>query len=236
MKEGEAAGRAYVSPLRDRQARETRRLIVRTAARLFAERGYVATSITDIAREAGVGRATVSAAVGTKPVLLKQAFDTTIAGDDDPLPMTERAPARAIGAQSTGAGVLEAYADHAVAIWARVAALAEAVRGAAGADPDARAQWEESQQQRHRAARLLVDDLLAVDRLRPGLDPDAAADEVWVLNDATLYHALVHQRGWSRERYRTWLARSLRDRLLGPGNGPDPASADPGSEGRPSCV
>jgi hypothetical protein len=54
--------------------------------------------------------------------------------------------------------------------------------------------------------------------LRPGLDAAAAADEVWVLNDATLYHALVHQRGWSRERYRTWLGRALRERLLGEGS------------------
>ena len=222
MNAGEAAGRAYTSPLRERQARETRCLILRAAARLFAEHGYVATSITDIAREAGVGRATVSAAVGAKAVLLEQAFDTAIAGDDEPVPMTDRAPARAISEQTTGAGVLEAYADHATAICARVAGLAEAVRGAAGADPDAHALWEASQEQRHHAARMLVGTLVAVDHLRPGLDAATAADEVWVLNDATLYHALVHQRGWSRERYRDWLGRTLRERLLGPG-----------SEGRP---
>jgi hypothetical protein len=42
-----------------------------------------------------------------------------------------------------------------------------------------------------------------------------AADEVWVLNDPTLYRGLVHRQGWSRERYRTWLGRCLRERLLG---------------------
>jgi len=59
-----AARKRYESPLRRAQARSTRLLVLEAARRLFAERGYVATSVDEIARAAGVGRATVFASVG----------------------------------------------------------------------------------------------------------------------------------------------------------------------------
>ena len=51
---------------RDRQAAETRQEILDTAARLFAERGFAATSIKDIAAEAGVAVQTIYSSVGSK--------------------------------------------------------------------------------------------------------------------------------------------------------------------------
>lgn len=215
MNHPEATKRAYVSPLRAQQAQATRWAVLRAAGRLFAEQGYVGTSIADIAAAAGVSRATVTAAVGSKPVLLSQAYDTTIAGDDDPTPIPERATTRSFRTQPDPASVLEAYVEHAAAISARVAGLAEAVRGAAGADPDARALWEQIRAQRHRAARMVIDAVLAVGELREGLDPDTATDIVWIVNDGTLYNSMVHLRGWSHEKFQTWRAETLKSQLLG---------------------
>ena len=215
MNSGSAAKRGYVSPLRAQQAEATRWAVLRAAARLFAAHGYVGTSIADIAREAGVSRATVSSSVGPKAVLLKQAYDTTIAGDDDPTPIPARATTRSFREQTTPSAVLDAYVAHAGPISARIAGLAEAVRGAAGADPDARALWDEIRTQRHRAARMVVDAVLAVGELRDDLDPDTATDLVWVLNDGTLYYSLVHLRGWSHERFQAWRGEAIRTQLLG---------------------
>lgn len=52
-------------------------------------------------------------------------------------------------------------------------------------------------------------------RLRDGLDPEGAADILWVLIDAGLFHLLVHRRGWTPERFGAWLAESMRRQLLG---------------------
>src|SRR3954465_13675300 len=65
-------------------------LICAAAYRLFSEKGYLATSIDDIAAEAGVARPTVFTAVGSKPAILKAVVDQAIAGDDEAVPVAER--------------------------------------------------------------------------------------------------------------------------------------------------
>jgi hypothetical protein len=60
-----------------------------------------------------------------------------------------------------------------------------------------------------------VRDLLAKGaKLRKGLDVEAAADIVWVLIDAGLFHLLVHRRGWTPERFQAWLAESIQRQVL----------------------
>jgi AcrR family transcriptional regulator len=55
---------------RERMAQQTRRDILTTARRLFAERGYGATSINDIAQEADVAIQTIYARRGSKRGML----------------------------------------------------------------------------------------------------------------------------------------------------------------------
>src|SRR3954465_14092367 len=54
---------------RELQAEQTRRELVAAARRLFAERGYAATSVKDIAGAAGVSVQTVYDSVGSKGAL-----------------------------------------------------------------------------------------------------------------------------------------------------------------------
>ena len=58
--------RSYVSPSRDAQALETRRRIRQAAERLFLEKGYVGTSMSDVASAADVSRPTVFNVFGSK--------------------------------------------------------------------------------------------------------------------------------------------------------------------------
>jgi hypothetical protein len=39
-------------------------------------------------------------------------------------------------------------------------------------------------------------------------------DALWVLNDPAHYDALVLQRGWSQDEYRSWLGAQMRAALL----------------------
>src|ERR1700747_1540117 len=79
--------RAYRSGIRRGDAPT---LVCEAASRLFSPKGYLATSIEDIAAEAGVARPTVFSAVGPKPVILRAVVDQALAGDDAPIPIAER--------------------------------------------------------------------------------------------------------------------------------------------------
>ena len=206
--------RPYQSPLRQAQARTTRKAVIGAAARLFAERGYVATSIDEIAAAAGVSRATVFSSVGGKPVLLKAAFDVAIVGDDEPVSLPDRPRSKAIREEPDQRRYLSMYAGLVTEMWVRLGGIYEAVRGAASADPEAGDLWETHQAQRRVGAANVVGDLLGKGSLREGLEEGAAADIVWVLNDPGLYHQLVDRQGWKPERFETWLAESMVRLLL----------------------
>lgn len=211
-----ARKKRYESPLRKAQAQSTRMLVLDAARRLFAERGYVATSVDEIARAAGVGRATVFASVGGKPALLKQAYDVGLVGDDQPVSLPDRPRSRAIRSDPDPYRLLAGYAELATEIAGRIAGIYEAVRQASGADREARALWVEILRQRRAGMDNLVRDLTAKGPLRDGLDARRAADIAWVFTDPLLYTMLVMQRGWSPEHYRSWFAETLQSQLLPP--------------------
>jgi AcrR family transcriptional regulator len=206
--------RPYRSTLRVAHADSTRLAVVQAAARLFIERGYVATSIESIAEAAGVSRATVFTSVGGKPVLLKKAYDIALVGDDVQVPLAERERSRAIRAEPDVERFLDRYAGLVTEINGRLAAIYEAVRGAASADTEVRDVFEKIQMERRIGAGRVIADVLAKGSLRAGLEAEAAADLLWVLIDAGLYHLLVQRRGWSQERFGTWLSETIRTQLL----------------------
>jgi AcrR family transcriptional regulator len=214
MGEGEAVKRVYRSTLRQAQAESTRLAIIDAAARLFAQQGYVTTTVDQIAAAAGVARATVFTSVGGKSALLKTAYDVALVGDDEPVPLPERPRSRQIRAEPDPRRFLMLYAGLVTEIDGRVALIYEAVRGAASADEGARAVWDKIQHERRTGAGNVVGLVIQKGGLRAGLDADMAADLVWVLNDPALYHRLVHERGWPTERFASWLAQTLQAQLL----------------------
>src|SRR5689334_960995 len=105
------APRAYQSTLRADQARQTRRRIREAADTLFLDKGYVATSMDDIATAAAVSRQTVFSAFGSKANLLKEAFDVRLAGDDEPKALAERPEVQRILEELDPGALLHKQAD-----------------------------------------------------------------------------------------------------------------------------
>ena len=64
--------------------------MIDAARRLFLADGFAATTMPAVAAAAGVSVQTVYKVFGNKARLAKAVFDTTIAGDDEPVPMLER--------------------------------------------------------------------------------------------------------------------------------------------------
>jgi AcrR family transcriptional regulator len=194
--------------------RETRRAIIDAAAGLFAERGYVGTSFDAIAEAAGVGRATVFAHFPTKAGLLKTAYDVTLVGDDEPIPLPQRPDSLAVRAERDPRRFLAGYAAIATGVARRLSPIYEAIRGAAHADPEAAAVWQQIGAERRIGGANIVASIVDRESFRPDADPERAADLVFALTDPGLYHLLVRERSWPHDAYTNWLAATLQRELV----------------------
>ncbi len=214
---GERVKRSYDSRLRQQKAEATRLAIAAAAGRLFAERGYAATSIEDIASAAGVGRATIFSAAGGKPELLREAYRLAVRGSADAnTPLGQQPRSRRISAELDAHKLLAGYAAVMVEVDRRLAPLYEAVRAAAHADSEARELWNLITEERRAAATGIVRRLSDRDALQHDLDQQSASDILWVLNDPALYQLLVTQRRWTQRRFRSWLTSTMQTQLLQP--------------------
>ena len=204
--------RRYDATGRRQAAARTRAAILDAARQLFAERGYAATPMTAIARQAGVALDTVYAAVGRKPELARLLIETAISGTDRATPAEQRDYVRAIQDAPDADTKIAVYAEAITAIAPRMALVLGIIQQAAPDEPDLAALWTEIAERRAANMRLFVADLAAAAPLR--LDPDQAADIVWATNAAELYQLLVGQRGWTPQRYERFLTDTWQRLLL----------------------
>jgi AcrR family transcriptional regulator len=202
-------------PRRRARAAVTRAQILRAATELFLVHGHAATTMPAIATAAGVSRATVFNSVGGKAAVLKASYDVAVVGDGEPVPIFQRPEMQAMFAEPNPERTLELYAAIIAGIGERISGLYEVFRAAAGADPEIATLWQQIQAERLTGATQFVTMLRAKAPLRPGLDPAAAADIVWVHIDNGIYHRFVHERGWSPKRFQAWFAETLSAQLFG---------------------
>jgi TetR/AcrR family transcriptional regulator, regulator of autoinduction and epiphytic fitness len=225
----ETSKRAYSSDLRTEQARRTRKQIVDAAAVLFAEQGFAGTTVDAIAKAAGVSRKTVFTAVpGGKTELLKLAYDFTLAGDDEPVPMIAREGIQSLIREPDPYRQMRAYARFITDNGSRIAPLYLALRGAAEVDPEARnlyLRWEG--ERRFAMLNGPIPGLIAAGALRSDVTPDEAADILSLLVMPSIYHQFVTQGGWTDERFSDWLGQTICTLLLKPA--PTDAPPDQGS-------
>jgi AcrR family transcriptional regulator len=199
--------RSYSSARRDAQARETRRSILDAAHELFVANGYAATTIQAIAERGGVAVQTVYAVFGSKRELLRQLIERTIAGDDDPPPMAERATEQAIAVEPDARRRAELDAALARSITERIAPIVRVAAEAAASDPELAAMMETVKAARRQEMTAAARILAGPDRLRT--DPEDAAATLYVLYSPQVADMLITDHGWSLERYEKWLARMI---------------------------
>ena len=198
--------RRYDSTRRQEAASATRRAVLDAARQTFVERGYLAATMSSIAKRAGVAPDTVYAAVGNKPALFRLLVETAISGSDQPIAALERDYVRAIQEETAPRKKLQLYAHAICVIHGRLAPLFKVLQSATSADPALASLWSEISERRAKNMRLFARDLQATGGLRAGLDVDETADIIWSTNSAEFYLLLVDQRGWSPARFERWLA------------------------------
>jgi AcrR family transcriptional regulator len=206
--------RSYHAPRRAEAAARTRRAIAEAAGRLFAEHGYNAVTMAQIAAEAGVVADTVYAAIGPKPVLFRLLIERAISGEDGAVTPLERDYVRAMRAEPDAREKLAIYARAVRRIQTRLAPLFLALQAAASSEPELAQLWREISERRAANMRLLATDLAATGSLRVDISVEQAADIIWSMNAAEYYDLLVQQRGWSPERFEAWLIDAWQRLLL----------------------
>jgi AcrR family transcriptional regulator len=192
-----ATTRRYHSPKRQRQADATRRRILAYSARLFAERGYAATTMEAIARAAGIsvaalylhfpGRAAVVGALAQEIASAPELDVEQVVREADPIEQ------------------LRVAARNLRQVNERAWLIADILRGQAGNDPDIAQLWAAWQQGKLEATRRGVAAIAERGGLRPGQSVEMATDVFYALGGTEVYRALVIERGWSPKAYERWL-------------------------------
>ncbi len=204
-----------VNDRRTISADATQMAIVHAASHLFIERGYLATTLSTIASEAGVAIQTIYNSIGAKRDVLSEVLDYAAAGEHAPTP----APTFLL-AQAEDEPDPRKSLDQLVDIWQdsrrRTAPFYRLLRQAAALDQAAsdleRARAEERLRSYRSGAALFAER----GALREGLSLDDAAAIIHATGHPDLYRFLVIEQSWTADHWATWVRSTLQAGLLTP--------------------
>lgn len=189
-----------------RQAMATKAQIAAAARSLFAAHGYVATTITAIAEAADIPAPTIYSAFGSKAKILQSiAWGVTATLDIDA--SHEEAVAQPDPADGLRLAARIQRRQYEL-MYDVIAIYQEAAR----TDPDIAADLQTIMANRERAFRRHVESIAGY--LSPGVTVAEGLDRYLALVLPEVYRTLVLERGWSIDRYETWLADTLLQQLL----------------------
>ena len=188
-------------------------MIVQTATRLFLNRGYNATSIVQIAAEAGVAVQTIYNSVGSKRDLLSRVLDHAAAGERAPVPVPEFMREHA-ERESDPRRIVEQLVEFWGGALPRTAPVFRVIREAAAVDPDAAALERARAAERLRNYETAGALLRRRGALRDGLSVEQAAATMFAVGHPEIYRALVLEGNWDERRWATWARTTLTAALL----------------------
>ncbi|MFI9403790.1 TetR/AcrR family transcriptional regulator [Nocardia sp. NPDC052316] len=202
----EPARRRYDSLRRTAQAQQTSAEIARAARALFVAKGWAATTVRDVAREAGVSVPTVYAAYGNKNGLTWALADAADLSADIARLLADLEAAPEPPRQ------LAAMAAYDRRLFERAGEVIVLLREAGRTEPELA--------QAYRDARARADDAhrQVLSAWPPGtlrLDLATALDIYAAICNIDVYTELTVERGWSPERVEKWWADVVTRELLG---------------------
>jgi len=206
--------RRYDASRRQALARQSRANVLGAARSLFLDNGYSATTMAAVAAEAGVSVETVYKAFENKAGLLKAVFDVAVVGDDEPVPMLERAAVKENVAEPDPREKLRMYGRFYVQSARRAVPVQLLARQAAASDPAAAQVWEQMMAERLTGMTAFAHDLHRGGHLREGVTVEEARDVLWAYNAPEIWELFVIRRGWQPERFARWVSEALIAALL----------------------
>jgi AcrR family transcriptional regulator len=204
--------RRYDSTRRRQQANQARQSVVEVARRLFLADGYTRTTVSAIAEAAGVSVETVYKAFGGKAGVVRAIWAKSLEGAgqvsaeqrSDEMQAAERDPRQ----------VIRNWGRFIVEVAPLVAPILLLTRSAAGSDPQMAMLLAEADEQRLRRMERNARTLHERGNLRPDMTLDEARDILWIYSSPELFELLVVRKGWSVERFASFVAEQLIAALL----------------------
>jgi AcrR family transcriptional regulator len=207
--------RPYDARRRRERAEEERRAtqlrVVEAARALFLTKGYVATTVAEIATEAGVALQTVYSAGQSKADLLHLVADLAVAGDERDLLLLARPEVSAVARESDPRRQVEMMAALIATTLERLAPVWVAYREAAAVDAKAAADLVAAHQRRYETFAGLIG-MLPEQRLRTS--PGEATATAWAIGSIDVF-LLLRSISWNAAQFTEWLGQTLVQQLLG---------------------
>lgn len=195
--------RSYQSSSRVAGADQTRSKVLEAGKFLFSRKGIDGTTIAQIAERAGVSQATVYATVKSKSGLLHALMHDAMFG-----PRFQQAQDKLAGISDPVERIaLTAHVCR--AIYEGESKDLSLLMKASAFSPELRKAQTGFETMRRDMQRSRIEALFEAGRAKPGLDKDTAGTIMWLLTARDVYHKLVHESGWSPDKFQGWLEQTL---------------------------
>lgn len=181
---------------------------------LFAQQGYVATSMAAIAEQARVAVQTIHFTFHTKARLLVEVMEVYAAGTAGARPVMQRPWVYEALESHDPFRTLALIMEHGIDIYERIAALEPAAIAAATVDGEFAARWQAISDERHAGQQRLIEHLDQLGALRRGLSVDRATDILTTINSHAVFLSLRVRCGWELTHCKAFLFDTLAVRLL----------------------
>jgi AcrR family transcriptional regulator len=193
---------------------QTERRILEAAQDLFLERGYLTTTLADVAERAGVAARTVYVRFGTKAAVFKRVVDVALVGDTEPVDLAHRPGA----VQSMSAATLEerirAFVNLSAGVIERTGELFVVAVEAEATEPELARAAQAGREVTRRQAVAFWRRAQADGLIRADVDVTWLGETTEVLIAADTWVHIRRTKGWSPRHYNRWVDTTLR-RLAG---------------------
>lgn len=225
MKKPARQTRRYTAGARARSAQDTRRRILAAATTLFGRKGIDRVTIAEVGVRAGVAASTVYAIYKSKDGILRALMEQSLFGGQ-----FQRAQQR-LDEVTDPVALVELTAQVARAIYGSESSDLGLVRHASGFSPALRTMEQEFERRRYEMQAARLERLFESGKARPGLSLEEARRILWMYTSRDVYRMLVHDGGWTPDRYQQWLAGTLVEALVA-----EPRASRPADTLRPPAV
>ena len=193
---------------------QTELRILEAARDLFLDRGYLTTTLADVAERAGVAARTVYVRFGTKAAVFKRVVDVALVGDTAPVDLAHRPGAVRSMSAATLEERIRAFVSVSSGVIERTGELFVVAVEAEAAEPELARAAQAGREATRRQSLAFWRQVQADGLISAGVDVTWLGETTEVLVAADTWVHIRRTKGWSPRRYSRWLDTTLR-RLAG---------------------